>query len=44
MLKTEPKAIALGKNDKDYEKINEVLIQLVNDGTIEKLKEKYKVK
>ena len=44
ILEGEPKAIAFGKNDKDYEKINEVLVQLVNDGTIEKLKEKYKVK
>lgn len=44
ILEGEPKAIALGKNDKDYDKINEALVQLVNDGTIEKLKEKYKVK
>ncbi|MCQ8212737.1 transporter substrate-binding domain-containing protein [Cetobacterium somerae] len=44
ILEGEPKAIALSKNEKEYEKINEVLIQLVNDGTIEKLKEKYKVK
>ncbi|MDX8336185.1 transporter substrate-binding domain-containing protein [Candidatus Cetobacterium colombiensis] len=44
VLEGEPKAIALGKNEIDYDKINETLIELVNDGTIEKLKEKYKVK
>ena len=44
ILEGEPKAIALSKNEKEYEKINEALVELVNDGTIEKLKEKYKVK
>lgn len=44
ILEGEPKAIALRKNDIDYDKINETLVQLVNDETIEKLKEKYKVK
>ena len=43
-LEGEPKAIAIGKNDADYKKINDALIELLNDGTIEKLKEKYNLK
>lgn len=40
----EPKAIAFGKKDKDFDKFNGALIELINDGTIQKLKEKYNVK
>ncbi|WP_231549759.1 transporter substrate-binding domain-containing protein [Cetobacterium sp. ZOR0034] len=43
VLEGEPKAIALSKDDKDYDKINAALLELIKDGTIENLKKKYNV-
>lgn len=44
ILEGEPKAIAFNKDDNELkEKFNEVLQELLNDGTIQKLREKYGV-